>query len=95
VSATDPNMADEGSPTETEHLNVWTEGEEGTKDPEPDIDLEDDPFEMNVSQQLGPEWEKMIKALKIVEPRPPSPEEHRNRIRWILGILDNEKGATI
>jgi hypothetical protein len=32
----------------------------------------------------------MIRAIKVRKPKVPSPEEQKQRVRWILGVLDNE-----
>jgi hypothetical protein len=32
----------------------------------------------------------MIRAIKVREPNVPSLEEQKQRVRWILGVLDNE-----
>jgi hypothetical protein len=66
------------------------EGEEGLKQFEPEIDIEKDPFQSCQSVKPDKEWEHMIRAIKVRKSDVPSPEEQRQRIRWILGVLESE-----
>jgi hypothetical protein len=67
------------------------EGDEGLPEPEPKIDLNRDPFQSKEVNGPGENWEKMIRSVAVKKPAPPSSEEQRNQINWILNILDCEE----
>jgi hypothetical protein len=50
-------------------------GDEGQMEPEPEIDVRDDPFQHRENLHLGEDWEKMIRAIKVKEPKPLSRTE--------------------
>jgi hypothetical protein len=66
-------------------------GEEELKELEPEIDVRTDPFDLGVFSKPDADKERMIKEVKVREPKPPSEKEQRERIQWILGVLKEEK----
>jgi hypothetical protein len=66
-------------------------GEEELKELEPEIDVRTDPFDLGVSSKPDCDWERMIKEVKVREPKPPSEKKQRERIQWILRVLKEEK----
>jgi hypothetical protein len=71
-------------------LDCEVEGEDGLGEPEPEIDVETDPLSMNRSDKPDRNWEGMIRSLKVRKPKTPSDQEQRERICWILEILNSE-----
>jgi hypothetical protein len=59
---------------------------------EPDIELnpEADPIVPSPSYPDS-DWERQIKSIEVRKPKIPPPEEQKDRISWILGLLDSEK----
>lgn len=58
--------------------------------PELELDPETDPIVPSPSY-LDSEWERQIKSIQVRKPSIPPPEEQKDRILWILGLLDSEK----
>jgi hypothetical protein len=73
-------------------LEEGFENEAELCEPEPEIDPVADPMDIPDPTFPNKEWERMIKGIKTREPKIPSEEEQRRRMRWILSVLDNEKG---
>lgn len=78
-----------------EDVNM-TEAEvnEGDEDvihlPEPEIDFETDPFQSDSAMKPGTDWEDRVRRIPARQPKPPSPEQQKQRIRQILSILNSE-----
>jgi hypothetical protein len=77
-------------PEDAFELNEEFEGEEGPDRAEPEIHLEEDPFQL--APMGGPSfvWEDAIRAVKVRKLEVPPAEVQRSRIRELLGILENE-----
>jgi hypothetical protein len=59
---------------------------------EPEIEL-DPEFDPIVPSPTHPDvdWKGQIRSVEVRKPKIPSPEEQKDRISWILGLLDSEK----
>jgi hypothetical protein len=59
-------------------------------EPEIELDPESDPI---VPSPIYPDsdWERQIKSVEVRKPKIPSPEEQKDRILWVLGLLNSEK----
>jgi hypothetical protein len=58
---------------------------------EPEVELENDPFQLDGMDEPGPEWEAAIKAVIPRKAETPSAGEQRTKIREILRILETER----
>jgi hypothetical protein len=67
------------------------EENENLESPELELDPNLNPLE--AARTRGPDrnWEEKIRNIVVRSPKIPSPESQKERIAWILGILDSEK----
>jgi hypothetical protein len=58
---------------------------------ESEIDLILDTLEEQTESGPDPAWEEKVKGVRVRTPNIPSAEQQKERIAWILGLLDSEK----
>jgi hypothetical protein len=65
-------------------------GEEGPHEPEPEIDISEDPFSTYETDHPDEKWDSMIRNIQVRQPKNPSEEEQRSKVRWLLRMLEAE-----
>jgi hypothetical protein len=64
--------------------------EEDVQEPEVELDPSTDPI-INTLTYPSLEWEEQIRKIEVRRPNIPSPESQKERVEWILKLLESEK----
>jgi hypothetical protein len=64
--------------------------EEDIQEPEVELDPSTDPI-INTLTYPSLEWEEQIRKIEVRRPNIPSPESQKERVEWVLNVLESEK----
>lgn len=65
-------------------------GEQDVQEPEVELDPSTDPI-VNALTYPSLEWEEQIRKIEVRKPNVPSPDCQKERVKWVLNLLESEK----